>query len=414
MRGGARARDRRAGGVVVERGADGLELVPLRAEWRPDRVEPAATVIVLTKAPDTESALAGLEHLRDGIELAGLAPERRREGRRPRALVWRRGVVGGVSMVGGTLARAWPGRPHLRRRDDPRRAAARQERARRAARARSRGGRHAGGQRRRARRRVGEARPRLADHGGARARRVCPSTRASTSEPLAALYVTLVREGIAIAAAEGIEVDDGPVGYPLRQIASAPDDEAVALVRERGRALEAAGMTEIRVSMLQSIERGRRTEVDAIHGFLVREAARLGVDGPATTLCHRLLAGDRTRRARSRVSVRAHGDERRPGHAARARGPSASATGPYLSFALDDRDVTFAEAAERGGPLARRASPALGVAPRRPRPADAAQPGRVRPRLVRRGDARRRATCRSTSTTAASSSSTSRPPRAPA
>ena len=77
----------------------------------------------------------------------------------------------------------------------------------------------------------------------------------------------------------------------MRQIASAPDDEAVALVRERGRALEAAGMTEIRVSMLQSIERGRRTEVDAIHGFLVREAARLGIDAPATTLCHRLLAG---------------------------------------------------------------------------------------------------------------------------
>ena len=111
------------------------------------------------------------------------------------------------------------------------------------------------------------------------------------SEPLAALYVALVREGVAIAAAAGIELDDEPVGYPLRVIAAAADDEAVALVRERGRRLEAAGMTAIRVSMLQSIERGRRTEVDAVQGFLVRESERLRVDAPTTALCHRLLRG---------------------------------------------------------------------------------------------------------------------------
>lgn len=47
---------------------------------------------------------------------------------------------------------------------------------------------------------------------------------------------------------------------------------------------------EIRVSILQSVERGRRTEFEAVHGFLVREAARHGVDASALRLCYSLLA----------------------------------------------------------------------------------------------------------------------------
>ncbi|HET9937376.1 MAG TPA: 2-dehydropantoate 2-reductase [Gaiella sp.] len=279
-----------AGGVVVERGDD-AELVALRAEWRPERVEPAPTVIVLTKAPDTEAALAGLDHVREGIELA-VSLQNGVE--KDDVLVrWcgAEAVVGGVSMVGGTLLE--PGRvAHTLDGGTilgelPR---GRSERVERLASALGAGGLRvvvSDDVRAVEWAKLVHASPTMAVPALVR----LPLHACLISEPLAALYVTLVREGIAIAAAHGIEVDDGPVGYPLREVAAAPDETAVALVRERGRALEAAGRTEIRVSMLQSIERGRRTEFDAIHGFLVREAARLGVDAPATTLCHRLLAG---------------------------------------------------------------------------------------------------------------------------
>ena len=50
-------------------------------------------------------------------------------------------------------------------------------------------------------------------------------------------------------------------------------------------------MTEITVSMLQSVQSRRRLEVEAIQGHLCREGARLGVPTPATDLCYRILAG---------------------------------------------------------------------------------------------------------------------------
>jgi 2-dehydropantoate 2-reductase len=279
-----------AGGVVLER-PDGQELVPLRAEWRPEHVEPAETVIVLTKAPDTEAALAGLDRVRDGVALAVSLQNGVEKDDVLARWCGPGAVVGGVSMVGGTLLA--PGRvaqtfdggtilgelPH-----------GRSERVERLARALAGGGLRAvvsDDVRAVEWAKLVHASPTMAVPALVR----LPLHACLVSEPLAALYVTLVREGVAIAAAAGVEVDDGPVGYPIRAIAAAPDDEAVALVRERGRALERAGQTEITVSMLQSIERGRRTEVDTIHGFLVREAARLGVDAPATVLCHRLLAG---------------------------------------------------------------------------------------------------------------------------
>jgi 2-dehydropantoate 2-reductase len=248
-------------------------------------------VIVLTKAPDTEAALAPLAHVRDGVELAVSLQNGVEKDDVLARWCGPDAVVGGVSMVGGTLlapgrvAQTFDGGTIVG--ELPR---GRSERVERLAAAFAAGGLKAvvsDDVRAVEWAKLVHASPTMAVPALVR----LPLHACLVSEPLAELYVTLVREGIAIAAANGVEVHDGPVGYPLRQIAAAPDDEAVALVRERGRALEAAGMTEIRVSMLQSIERGRRTEVDAVHGFLVREAARLGVDAPATLLCHRLLAG---------------------------------------------------------------------------------------------------------------------------
>src|SRR3712207_2575087 len=56
-----------AGGVVL---ADDAEerLVALRADWRPERIEPVDLAIVLTKSHDTEAALAGLDHVLGELE----------------------------------------------------------------------------------------------------------------------------------------------------------------------------------------------------------------------------------------------------------------------------------------------------------------------------------------------------------
>lgn len=108
-------------------------------------------------------------------------------------------------------------------------------------------------------------------------------------------FLDLVLEGVAVADAAGVDVDDWPHLLPVRTLASLPRAEALARITAHGQAMADAGMTSVRISMLQSVERGRRTEVDAIQGHLVREADRLGVAVPATRFAHQLLAGlDRT------------------------------------------------------------------------------------------------------------------------
>ena len=275
-----------AGGIRVND-----ELVPLHAEWRPERIEPADIVVVLTKTPDTEPALAALPQVRDDVRLAVSLQNGVEKNTVLAAWCGEKAVVGGVSMVGGTLLE--PGSVavtaagttiigELQGGSSPRvdRLAELLE---------------AGGLRTIVSADVRavewaklvHAAPTMAVPALVR----LPLHHCLAERPLAEVYVTLVREGLAVARAVGVEIDDAPIGYPLRTIARAPDEEAVALVEAHGRRLEAAGMTEIRVSMLQSIERGRRTEFDAVHGFLVREADRLGVAVPATRLCERLLAG---------------------------------------------------------------------------------------------------------------------------
>lgn len=108
---------------------------------------------------------------------------------------------------------------------------------------------------------------------------------------LAEGFLDLVLEGVAVADAAGVEVDDWPHLLPVRTLASLPRSEALDRIAAHGRRLADAGMTHVRISMLQSIESGRRTEVDVIQGHLVREAARLGVDTPATRFAHQMLAG---------------------------------------------------------------------------------------------------------------------------
>jgi 2-dehydropantoate 2-reductase len=88
-------------------------------------------------------------------------------------------------------------------------------------------------------------------------------------------------------------------------------DEAFAVVRARGLGLDEAGLrSKIKAhswskfsepSMLQHVNAGRRTEIDAINGALVREAKALGVPVPFNEALSMLIKG-RELRERQRAS----------------------------------------------------------------------------------------------------------------
>jgi 2-dehydropantoate 2-reductase len=280
---------RHAGGLRLETRGEEV-LVPLEADWRPDRIGPAELAIVMTKTFDTAAALAELDHLRGDVAVAVSFQNSVEKDERLRDWCGAGPVVGGVSMVGATFVEPGFVRHTLDRATI-----------------------------------VGElptgTSPRVeqlagvfADAGlsgvvstnvlGAEWAKLVHAVPAMAlpaltrlnlhevflSPDLAGVYVRLVREGVAVAEAAGVELDEAPIEIPLREIAAAPDAQAVALVAEQGRRFLEAGMTNVRVSMLQSVERRQRLEVEAVHGFVVREGARLGVPVPANELCYRLLA----------------------------------------------------------------------------------------------------------------------------
>ena len=279
-----------AGGLVLETGGETV-IAPLRAEWRPELVGPADVVIVLTKTPDTEQSLAGLGHLRDGVRLAVSLQNGVEKDAAVARWCGEEPVVGGVSMVGGTLVA--PGF------------------VRHTFRGPTIVGELAGGTSPRVERfaallegagleavvasdvrsaewtKLVHAVPTM----GLTALARLPFHTVLLSPELARAYVVLARESARVAEAAGAVLDDETVMFPIRTIASAPEAEAIALVQAQGRRLERGGMTDVRVSMLQSIERGRRTEVEAIFGSLVREARRQGIPVPTVEFCYGLLSG---------------------------------------------------------------------------------------------------------------------------
>jgi 2-dehydropantoate 2-reductase len=108
---------------------------------------------------------------------------------------------------------------------------------------------------------------------------------------LARVVARLTRECTDVAQAAGIELRDWPSLSPVATLAALSFDDLVAALEAQGRDLGERGLTDIRPSMLQSVERGRGLEVDALQGFVVREARRHGVAVPATDVCRELLAG---------------------------------------------------------------------------------------------------------------------------
>lgn len=105
---------------------------------------------------------------------------------------------------------------------------------------------------------------------------------------LARLFVELSREVAKVAAHRAVPLLDLP-GSWVRSVCCLPFAEAVESVRERGRAMQARGTTGVRISTLQDLDRGRRTELEETIGYVVRLAGEGGVELPRLDLCYRIL-----------------------------------------------------------------------------------------------------------------------------
>jgi 2-dehydropantoate 2-reductase len=104
----------------------------------------------------------------------------------------------------------------------------------------------------------------------------------------ARLFLRIFGEVAALADAEGVSIGDWPGMLPVLTLVSSGPDEAAALLRRQGEQMLAQGATTRRTSLLQAADAGRRTELDGIHGELVRRGAALGVPLPTVEACLRL------------------------------------------------------------------------------------------------------------------------------
>ncbi len=107
---------------------------------------------------------------------------------------------------------------------------------------------------------------------------------------LAALFVDLTHECAAVAAADGVQIGDYQ-GFNPHSLVTLPRAAAVATVVARGAAMEAAGLTAMRISLLQDLLRGRLTEVEETLGYVVGRAAERGIPVPLTRFAHGVIRG---------------------------------------------------------------------------------------------------------------------------
>jgi 2-dehydropantoate 2-reductase len=118
-----------------------------------------------------------------------------------------------------------------------------------------------------------------------------PTHRFTQDPDLARLMVTLTKEAASIAAALGIQLQDGGGLLIPETLANLGLEAGIAQLQAVGRGMEANGVTSHKMSALQDTERGRRLEVEETVGDAVRRAAALGLPVPALDACYRVMAG---------------------------------------------------------------------------------------------------------------------------
>jgi 2-dehydropantoate 2-reductase len=117
--------------------------------------------------------------------------------------------------------------------------------------------------------------------------------RVFLDDQAALMFLDLIGEAASVAAAEAVSLTDLPGPLQIATLSAAGRDEGREVLRRVGRAMVAAGQTDVRVSVLQSLETGRRTEVEAVHGEVLRRAGLHGIDTPVLrTVTRALRAAD--------------------------------------------------------------------------------------------------------------------------
>ena len=116
---------------------------------------------------------------------------------------------------------------------------------------------------------------------------------------LATLFVELCREVAQIAERMHIPLEDFR-GFAVKTVCSLPFEQAVESVIARGRAMVEQGVTQVRISTLQDLERGKVTEADHTIGYVVRLAATLGLAVPKVELFYRVIQSAETAQQASR------------------------------------------------------------------------------------------------------------------
>ncbi|QGP91375.1 Ketopantoate reductase PanE/ApbA [Neomoorella glycerini] len=114
---------------------------------------------------------------------------------------------------------------------------------------------------------------------------VCGATRLGYAPAVrtlagAQLYVHMVKEGVAVMRAQGLEPGNYFINVArIKEVGNLPLVEAVELVRTMAEALYQKGFHG-NTSLARDLERGKKTEVDALMGTMYRIGERLGVPTP--------------------------------------------------------------------------------------------------------------------------------------
>ncbi len=107
---------------------------------------------------------------------------------------------------------------------------------------------------------------------------------------LATLFVQMSREVAQVAERLGIPLADFR-GFEVETVCTRPLEEAVESIIRRGQVMRERGMTGVKISTLQDLERGRRTEADQTIGYVVRLAKERGLVLPTVELLYRIIRG---------------------------------------------------------------------------------------------------------------------------
>jgi 2-dehydropantoate 2-reductase len=107
---------------------------------------------------------------------------------------------------------------------------------------------------------------------------------------LATLFVELSREVAQVAGRLKIPLDDFR-GFEVKTVCAGPLQEAVDSVVRRGEIMQERGMTGVKISTLQDLERGKRTEAGETIGYVIRLAEEQGVAVHKVQLLYDVIRG---------------------------------------------------------------------------------------------------------------------------